>query len=125
LSKAFDKFNHNALFIKLMKRHIPVQLLEILENLFRCCNSCVKRNNVLSSVIKIKLGVRQAVLSPFLFALYLDDLSKLFNLFGGCYIVMYADDILLLSPSVTLLQKVLHICECELAWLDMSINFSK
>jgi len=51
LSKAFDKVNHNALFIKLMKRHIPVQLLEILENLFRCCNSCVKCNDVLSSVI--------------------------------------------------------------------------
>jgi len=64
-------------------------------------------------------------LSPFLFSLYLDDLSKLSNLFGGCYIVMYTVDILLLSPSVTLLQKLLHVCECELAWLDMSINFSK
>jgi len=41
------------------------------------------------------------------------------------HIVMYADDILLLSPSDTLLQKLLHICECELASLDMSINFSK
>jgi len=39
--------------------------------------------------------------------------------------VMYADDVLLLSPSVTLLQKLLHVCERELAWLDMSINFSK
>ena len=33
--------------------------------------------------------------------------------------------ILLLSRSVTLLQKLLHICECELAWLDMSLNFCK
>jgi len=109
-----------------MKRHIPVQLLEILENLFRCCNSCVKWNDILSSVMEIKLGVRQgSVFSPFLFSLYLDDLSKLSNLFGGCYIVTYADNILLLSPSVTLLRKLLHVCECELAWFDMSINFSK
>jgi len=28
LSKAFDKVNHHALFIKLMKRNIPVQLLK-------------------------------------------------------------------------------------------------
>ena len=34
LSKAFDKVNHHALFIKLMKRNIPVTLLIILENLF-------------------------------------------------------------------------------------------
>jgi len=31
LSKAFDKVNNHALLIKLMKRHIPVCLLELLE----------------------------------------------------------------------------------------------
>ena len=39
--------------------------------------------------------------------------------------MMYADDVLLLSLSVTLLQKLLHVCERELAWLDMSVNYSK
>jgi len=34
LSKAFDKVNHKALYIKLMKRRIPEMLLELLENLF-------------------------------------------------------------------------------------------
>ena len=28
LTKAFDKVNHHTLFIKLMKKHIPVQVLE-------------------------------------------------------------------------------------------------
>ena len=42
LTKVFDKVNHHALFIKLMKRHIPVQVLEILENLFSNCHSFVK-----------------------------------------------------------------------------------
>ena len=32
LSKAFDKVNHHALLIKLMKRKLPVILLELLEN---------------------------------------------------------------------------------------------
>jgi len=61
-----------------MKRNIPVQLLEALENLISCCHSYVKWNNVWTSVLKINFGVRQgSVLSPFLFAVYLDDLSRL------------------------------------------------
>ena len=31
LSKAFDKMNHHGLFVKLMERHIPVNLLMLLE----------------------------------------------------------------------------------------------
>jgi len=61
-------------------------------------------------------------LSPFLFAVYLDDLSKLCSPFDACYIILYADDILLISPSVTNVERLLHRCEHELAWLDMSIN---
>jgi len=48
LSKAFDRVNHHALFIKLMKRYIPAQLLEMIENLFSCCYSCVKWNGAWS-----------------------------------------------------------------------------
>jgi len=38
---------------------------------------------------------------------------------------MYADDLLLLSISVTHLQKMLDICVKELASLDMKINVKK
>jgi len=125
LSKAFDKVNHHALFIKLMKGNIPVQLLVVIENLFSCCCSCVTWNNVWSDVFPINIGVRQgSVLYPFLFAIYLDDLSKLCTPFTGCYIILYADDILI-SPSVTKLESLLHCCEHELAWLDVTINFRK
>ena len=37
LSKAFDKTNHYALFLKLMKRNLPVELLNLFENWFRNC----------------------------------------------------------------------------------------
>ena len=63
--------------------------------------------------------------STFLFAVYLDDLGKLCCPADGCYIILYADDILLLSPSVTRLERLLHCCEEELTWLDMNINFQK
>ena len=38
---------------------------------------------------------------------------------------MYADDILLLSPSVTVLQELLYVCENVLGSLDLSINPKK
>ena len=45
-------------------------------------------------VFEINFGVRQgSILSPFLFAVYLDDLSKLCSPFDACYIILYADDI--------------------------------
>ena len=34
LSKAFDKVNHHGLYLKLMKRRIPVELLLVFENWF-------------------------------------------------------------------------------------------
>ena len=39
--------------------------------------------------------------------------------------ILYADDILILSPSVSQLEHLLHACESELAWLDMAGNFNK
>jgi len=38
---------------------------------------------------------------------------------------MYADDILLLTPSVTALQKLLWVCEQELDSIDMAIDDKK
>ena len=37
LSKAFDKMNHFAQYIKLMNRSIPVLLMSVLENWFSFC----------------------------------------------------------------------------------------
>jgi len=34
-------------------------------------------------------------------------------------ILLYTDDILLLTPSISALQLLLSVCEQELEWLDM------
>ena len=62
------------------------------------------------------------VLSPYLFAVYVDDVGKLFSVHFGTYIMLYADDILLLAPSVTVLQRLLQACEEELNSIDTVIN---
>ena len=126
LIKAFDKVNHHALIIKLVKRNLPVDLLNILENWLKSCFSSVKWLHIFSDIFVIKFGVRQgSVLSPFLFVVYPDDLPTVRSLIHRSFVVLYADDILLIAPSISELQQLLHNCEKELSWLDMRINKKK
>ena len=132
--KAFDKMNHAGLFVKLMKRLIPVKLLTVIENWFSKSFTCVLWVSVYSTFFKLECGVRQGgVLSPHLFAVYIDDIVNSVNSCGsGCYkgqfplsIILYADAIMLLAPSVEGLQKLFTLCENELTALGMSINEKK
>ena len=50
------------------------------------------------------------VLSLFLFNIYLDDLAKLNNYNNRSFVIVYADDILLIAQSVSELQKLLSAC---------------
>ena len=59
LSKAFDEVNLCALYVKLMKRCLPVELLDLLVHWLDHCLSCVKWCGVLSKVFKLSCGVRQ------------------------------------------------------------------
>ena len=75
------------------------------------------------------IDIRQGgVMSPFLFAIYLDDVvSRVCTHVCGSVlsIVLYADDIIILSPSVQVLQELLVACENELSYLDMALNVKK
>ena len=75
ISKAFDKMNHYGLFIKLMQKLVPVNLLRVLEMWFTIGSTCVKWCNFFSRFFALSCGVRQGgVLSPYLFALYIDSI---------------------------------------------------
>jgi len=85
LLKASDKANHHVLYLKLMKRFItilqfrgfiPNELLTLLECWLSSCYSCIKWDNAWSEPFHLNFGVRpSSVSSPYLFALYLDDLT--------------------------------------------------
>jgi len=91
---------------------MPVELLNILNFWFSACYMSVKWFNSWSSIFKVSFGVRQgSVLSPFLFAVYLDDLAKSCDRKGNVFIILYADDILLVAPSVCELDNLFKSCE--------------
>ena len=109
-----------------MKRFIPNELLSLLEFWLSSCHLRVKWDNAWSDPFHLGFGVSQgSVLSPDLFAVYLDDLTSSCSSLRGLYIVLYADDILLIAPSMCGLQNLLRVCEDELVKIDMLVNTHK
>ena len=134
VSKAFDKISHFSLYSKLMDRRVPVNIIKILCNWY--CNSITSGswNDVLSGMFALEAGIRQGgALSPVLFAVYVNSLlEKLQNNGLGCHIgmlfmgaFMYADDLVLVSASISDLQSMIDVCVNELNSLDMKINAKK
>ena len=94
----------------------------------------VRWKNQLSDGFSVSNGVRQGgILSPYLFCIYMDDLSKKLNdLHVGCMIgmmlinhLMYADDLVLLAPSARGLSMLLKICSEYVIEHDIKYNSSK
>ena len=119
-SKGFDKVEHSGIYLKLIRRGVPICVIRILIYWYSNLSSVVKWNNALSSSFSVRSGVRQGgVLSPHLFSIYVDDLIvSLKNLRIGCHIgdlfiasIVYADDICLLAPCRSVLQSLLNECE--------------
>ena len=79
----------------------------------------VKWGTTSSQGFTVSNGVRQgSILSPFLFNVYMDELSTILNQHSiGCFIggrkinhLMYADDLVLVSPSSRGMQVLLDSC---------------
>jgi hypothetical protein len=119
-SKAFDKIRYDILFTKLMEKGLSPLILRTIVFSYIHSSVRVKWNGVFSESFDVVNGVRQgAILSPLLFNVYIDELvSNLKNSRNGCWVgsqyygcLVYADDIMLLAPTVTSLKKMIHTCE--------------
>ena len=118
-SKAFDRVNYYKLFDKLLQRGVPAIFVRLLMFWYTHQEFTVRWGNTLSDNFLVSNGVRQGgVLSPALFRVYMDDLSTVLNTINfGCYFnstmvnhLMYADDIILICPSVNGLQELINVC---------------
>ena len=119
-SKAFDMCKYSILFTKLLDKGLPAVVVRTLITVYEQQYAWVRWGRARSEVFNIVNGTRQgSVLSPTLFAVYMDEiLTKLRNLGVGCYVeevfmgaLGYADDLVLLAPSRTAMQLMLDACE--------------
>ena len=107
------------LFEKLRGHGAPTCFIDVMSDWYNKMYATVRWNDVLSKSFAVGSGVRQGgVLSPVLFNVYVDGIfdalsengvgCHVHKLFCGC--IMYADDILMLWPSVNGLQLTLDVC---------------
>ena len=133
-SKAFDRVNYIKLFEKLLKREMCPLVMRLLLQTYLDQKLCVKWNDTSSETFGVTNGVRQGgILSPLLFGVYIDELlCKLQNSGFGCRIghlyigaLGFADDLILMCPTETGIQKMLEICEAYAAEHDLIFNGAK
>ena len=95
---------------------------------------CVRWSGIVSQGFHTTNGVRQGgILSPYLFNVYLDDLSiALSACRTGCCVgnslinhLMYADDLVIFSPSSIGLRALVTVCEEYAVSHDMLFNHKK
>ena len=125
-SKACDTVQYVKLFKLLLKRKICPLIARFLANLYTNQKARIKWDGRTTQPFSVRNGVKQGgVLSPILFNVYSNELLESLKLNGlGCHVgnifmaaFAYADDIILLAPSLTSLKRMLKVAN------DFSIEF--
>ena len=133
-TKAFDRISHYGLFSKLIERGFPLCFILCLLFWYQNMTSIVKWGSELSNEFRVPLGIKQGgINSPDFFSCYFDDLTKyLREGKKGCFIgllflgaILFADDICLLSPTRSGLEKMIDTCSQYCDKFGLSFNPKK
>ena len=133
-SKAFDRVNYCTLFGELLKHDISPIVLRLLLYMYTSQTLRVKWGHTVSNYFNVRNRVKQGdILSPILFAIYTDSLLKRLEESGvGCHMgghftgsLAYADDITLLSPSMSGLRTLSIVCEEYTTKFDVTLMAKK
>ncbi|XP_052758207.1 uncharacterized protein LOC128202323 [Galleria mellonella] len=134
LSKAFDLVSYDILWEKLKDNNVCSRLINILKYWYTNQVNNVRWGNALSEEYKLECGVRQGGLtSPKLFNLYINDLIVgLSSSRVGCHVdnvcinnISYADDMVLLTPTIRALRQLMYMCETYSASHGLKYNVNK
>ena len=133
-TKAFDRISHYGLFTELIKRKIPLCILLCLCFWYGNMSSEVKWSSQKSRSFPVPLGIKQGgINSPDFFACYFNGLTQLLRqLKLGCHIgnlflasLFFADDIVLLAPTRSALQKMINSCHSYCNQYGLAFNAKK
>jgi hypothetical protein len=133
-SKAFDRVDRGLLWTKLQMKGVDGHMLQALKSLYQNTQSCLRINGYYTQWFNVLSGVKQGcLLSPLLFNLFIDDLTqKIKDLKCGVPfenkqlpILLYADDIVLLSDTEKGLQLMLNTLNTWCEENNMLVNLEK
>ena len=132
--KAFDYVNHSLMYHKLLNIGITGNIYKSITKIYENPKSCVQLNGTLTDWFSVSSGVRQGdSLSPILFAIYINDLyDEIAECDAGIsiggeklHMLLYADDIVMVSPNAEKAQKQLNVLTSWCAKCRMQINAKK
>lgn len=136
--RAFDSVSHVRLWNKLHRVGVSSRIIRLCQQIYNQANIRIKVNNVLSLPFEVTTGVLQGEpLSPLFFSLFIADIEEYFRLRGAqglnvdgvndIMMLLYADDLVLLSDSPSDLNKKLGILNeyAELNGLEVNIDKTK
>ena len=147
--KAFDSVNRIALWQKLIQQNINGKMLRVIHSMYNNAKSCVRQNSKLSNYFFTNVGVRQGEnLSPILFSLFLNDLVDFIargydgltditntahlvfdnddaEVYFELYLLLYADDTVVLAESKEQLQAALNSMYFYSQTWKLEVNPSK
>ena len=133
-SKAYDRINRQLLWYKLSRLGISDQFIHVLKSLYSKVQCTAKINGFITDWFNVSVGLKQGcILSPVLFNAFMDDLVQMIReqkkgvTYGdvNVSILLYADDIVLLSNCEEGLQSMLVMLGEWCSKWGLTINGNK
>lgn len=130
-SSAFDTILRKAMIYKMACTGVSSKFLNVLKSYYEGTSAVVWSKDGVTDSFDTTMGLRQGcVLSPTMFSLFINDLPGALE--GGCNfggekvnVLMYADDIVLMSPTATGLQHMIKNLEVYCKTWNLQVNLSK
>jgi hypothetical protein len=99
LEKAYDKVPRDVMWWALEKHKVPTKYITLIKDMYNDAMTCVRTCDGNTSDFPIKIGLHQeSVLSPYLFALVVDEVTG--DIQGDIsWCMLFVDDVVLVDES--------------------------
>ena len=135
--KAYDTVDRSVLYLALYRSGIKGKMLNLIKSIYETVQACVRGSNRMTEYFECLQGLKQGcILSPILFSLLINELANDITNNGrhgvslsatevDIFLLLFADDLTLLSLTVIGLQNQLNILNMSANRLGLTVNLDK